>query len=170
VHVWKRAAVAFWRKGDKRARHDALSANGCVVSAEFDVSGCLAGRSPRTDAARPELTQIERYADAVARDPRFDKVSVRWNFWLVGTKMNEFVAGRASQPHLPPGVVSQPLDGRVTIHVKTWSQILDDCEQRLKSVREKLDYRSARDAGVEYLRQRHEKYLPGVLRAASKNP
>jgi hypothetical protein len=55
--------------------------------------------------------------------------------------MSEYVQGQASQPYLPPGVVSRPLDGRVTIWVKTWSQILDDCEHRLKFVKEKLDYR-----------------------------
>jgi hypothetical protein len=37
-------------------------------------------------------------------------------------------------------------------HVLTW-MVTRHCEQRLKFVREKLDYRSTRDAGVEYLRR-----------------
>jgi Histidine kinase-, DNA gyrase B-, and HSP90-like ATPase len=123
-------------------------------------------KRPSLKLGHEELTQISRYADAVARDARFNKVDVRWNFWLIGTEMSEYVQGQASQPHLPPGVVSRPLDGRVTIWVKTWSQILDDCEHRLKFVKEKLDYRSSRDAGVEYLRQQHEKYLPEALRSS----
>jgi hypothetical protein len=36
---------------------------------------------------------------------------------------------------------------------------------RAAFVREKLDYRSTRDAGVEYLRLRHEEFLPEALRA-----
>jgi hypothetical protein len=124
-------------------------------------------KRPSLTLGHEEVTQIERYAQAVARDPRFDKVNVRWNFWLVGTSMDDFVAGRATQAHLPSGVVSQPLDGRVTVRVKTWSQILDDCEQRLKYVRERLAYRSTRDAGVEYLRLHHQKFLPELLRSAS---
>lgn len=60
--------------------------------------------------------------------------------------------------------MSRPLDGRVTIWAKTWSQIIDDCEHRLRFVQEKLDYRSTQDAGVTYLRRQHEKYLPEALR------
>ena len=87
-----------------------------------------------------------------------------WNFWLIGTDADGFVRGQASQPHLPPGVVSRPLDGRVTVWVKTWSEIIDDCEQHLKFVRERLDYRSTRDPGVEnYLRLQHDRYLPEEL-------
>ena len=124
-------------------------------------------KRPSKRLGHEELTQISRYADAVARDRRFNKVNVRWNFWLVGTEMDEYVQGQASQPHLPPGVVSRPLDGRVTIWAKTWSQIIDDSDQRLKFVKERLDYRSTRDAGVEYLRRQHEKYLPEALRSAA---
>ena len=79
-------------------------------------------KRPSLRLGHDELTQISRYADAVARDPRFNKVEVRWNFWLIGTEMNDYVQGQASQPHLPPGVVSQPLGGRVTIWAKTWSR------------------------------------------------
>ena len=92
-------------------------------------------KRPSTKPGPEELTQISEYADAVARDPRFNKLDVRWNFWLVSTEMNEYVKGQASQPNLPPGVVSQPLDGRVTIWAKTWSEIIDACEHRLKFVR-----------------------------------
>lgn len=111
-----------------------------------------------------ELTQIQRYADAVSQDSRFDKLNVSWNFWLVGAKMDSFVAGQARQPDLPPGVVSRPHNGRVTVWAKTWSDIIDDCEQRLKFVQEKLDYQSSRDAGVAYLREEHDRHLPAVLK------
>jgi hypothetical protein len=121
-------------------------------------------KRPSVKLGPDELTQIQRYADAVARDPRFDKLSVRWNFWLVSTEMDEYVRGQANQSNLPPGVVSQPLDGRVTIWAKTWSEVIDLCEHRLKFVREKLDYRSTQDAGVEYLRAQHEQYLPKTPR------
>jgi Histidine kinase-, DNA gyrase B-, and HSP90-like ATPase len=121
-------------------------------------------KRPSVKLGADELTQIEQYADAVARDARFNKLDVRWNFWLVGTEMNEFVQGRASQPNLPPGVVSRPLEGRVTVWAKTWSEVIDSCEHRLKFVKEKLDHKSTRDAGVEYLRRQHEQYLPKTPR------
>ncbi len=120
-------------------------------------------KRPSVTLGSEELTQLSRYAHAVARDPQFDKVDVRWNFWLIGTAMDDYVESEANQPNLPPGVVSRPLGGRVTIWAKTWSQIIDDCRQRLKFVQEQLAYRSSRDAGVEYLRERHRQYLPATL-------
>ena len=50
------------------------------------------------------------------------------------------------------------------------SQIIDHCEQRLKFVRDKLDYRSTHDAGVKQLRLEHEKYLPEALREEISTP
>lgn len=47
-----------------------------------------------------ELTPLSQYALAVAGDRRFDKVDVR-RIWLVGTEMDEYVAGQARQP-VPP--------------------------------------------------------------------
>ena len=82
---------------------------------------------------------------------------------VVSTEMDECVRGQANQSNLPPGVVSQPLDGRVTTWATTWSEVIDLCEPRLKFVRE-LDYRSTQDAGVEYLRAKHEQYLPKTPR------
>jgi hypothetical protein len=111
-----------------------------------------------------ELTQVSEYALAVATDPRFDNVDVRWNFWLVGTEMNDYVAGQARQPNRSPGIVSEPLGGRVTIWAKTWAEILAECDHRLKFVRERLEYRTTTDAGVAYLRQKHAEYLPEALR------
>lgn len=112
-----------------------------------------------------DLTQISRYAMAVARDPRFDKLDVRWDFWLIGVDMDDYVRGQSTQSHLPPGVASQPLDGRVTIWVKTWSEVLDDCQQRLKYVKERLEVQSTTDAGVDYLRRTHAARLPAAVLA-----
>ena len=110
-----------------------------------------------------DLTQISRYAMAVAQDPRFDKLDVRWDFWLIGVEMDGYVRGQSTQSHLPPGVASQPLDGRVTVWVKTWSEILDDCQQRLKYVKERLEVQSTTDAGVDYLRRTHAARLPSAV-------
>lgn len=124
-------------------------------------------KRPSVILGHDELTQILRYADAVARDARFDKTDVSWNFWLIGTGINDYVQGQATQPHLPPGVVSRPLDGRVTVWAKTWAQVIDDAEHRLKFVREKLSYRSTQDHGVAYLREQHSKFLPASVAASA---
>jgi hypothetical protein len=50
-------------------------------------------KRPSLRLGHDELTQVSRYADAIARDARFNKVDVRWNFWLIGTEMNDYVQG-----------------------------------------------------------------------------
>lgn len=125
-------------------------------------------KRPKVILGHEELTQISRYALAVANDPRFDNLNVTWNFWLLGVEMDDYVRGQAKQSHLPPGVVSQPLDGRVTVWVKTWSQVLDDCRQRLKFVSERLEIQSTTDSGVDFLRRAHAERLPvSVLQGVS---
>lgn len=124
-------------------------------------------KRPSLHLGYKELTQIQRYATAVAEDERFDTLNVQWNFWLVGTSMDSFVRAQARQLDTPVGVVSRPLQGRVTVWAKTWSEIIDDCQQRLKFVEEKLAYKSTRDAGVEYLRREHDRFLPDILRDQS---
>jgi hypothetical protein len=121
-------------------------------------------KRPSIRLGAAELSQITQYADAVAQDPRFLNMNVTWNFWLVGTEMDGYVQGQANQAHRPPGMVSTPHGGRVTVWAKTWSQIIDDCRQRLKFVQNNLAYRSSREAGVEYLRRQHERFLPDLLK------
>lgn len=120
-------------------------------------------KRPKLVLGAEELTQISRYAVAVANDPRFDKLNARWDFWLLGVEMDEYVQGQALQSNLTPGVVSRPLDGRVTVWVKTWSQVIDDCKQRLKFVSERLEIQSTTDSGVDYLRRAHAQRLPASV-------
>jgi hypothetical protein len=67
----------------------------------------------------------------------------------------------AAQVGRPPGVVFQGQG--ICVWAKTWSQVIDDCRQRLKFVEANLEIQSTRDAAVDYLRQTYERFLPKTL-------
>jgi len=52
----------------------------------------------------------------------------------------------------------------IWIWVKTWGQIIQECEARLQFVKERLDYDPSHQAGLEYIRKAHSAYLPTILR------
>lgn len=123
-------------------------------------------KRPNVTLGAEELTQIERYAYAVAHDQRFDKTNVEWDFVLVGNDWDSFAEQRAHQTGKPPGLISES-EG-VRVWVKTWAQVLAENEHRLKFVQESLEYAPTRDHALDYLRETHSKYLPSALRATSE--
>ena len=118
-------------------------------------------KRPNVKLGSNELTQIERYALAVTRDPRFDKTEVEWDFLLIGNEWDELAEQRASQTGKPAGQISESQGVRVW--VKTWGQLFAENEHRLKFVQESLEYAPTRDQALEYLRKTHSKYLPPPL-------
>jgi hypothetical protein len=117
-------------------------------------------KRPSVTIGSAELQQVKDYAIAVARDPRFDKTDVEWDFVAVSTELGGTVIEDASQPQLPPGQVASYLDGRVRVWAKTWGQIIDDAEHRLKFVRRHLDYDPSAQDAFKYLRAKHAAYVP----------
>ena len=80
------------------------------------------------------------------------------DFWIVSNELTEYANRRSHQPRLPVGVIHQ--ENNITIWVRSWGQIVEDCRRRLRFVQENLNYRSTRDQAIEYLRSTHERYLP----------
>ena len=52
-------------------------------------------KRPKAIIGSDEISQIEKYALAVARDERFNSASVNWEFWLVGNDMDEYAIGQS---------------------------------------------------------------------------
>ena len=46
---------------------------------------------------------------------------------------------------------------------KTWNQIINECNARLKFFQEKLNYKTDGDSAFAYLRKTYAKYLPDCL-------
>ncbi|HEX6681095.1 MAG TPA: ATP-binding protein [Gaiellaceae bacterium] len=120
-------------------------------------------KRPSTKVGKTEIVQIEEYAFAVQADERFSKTDTTWTFWIVSNEFDSYAERRAQQQHLPSGVIHDG-DG-IRIWAKTWAEVIEDCNQRLKFVQSNLDYRSTRDHAVEYLRDTYRQFLPGLLGA-----
>jgi len=118
-------------------------------------------KRPSVRLTSKELTQIEEYALAVMRDERFNKPNVKWDFWLIGNSLDEFVESRRNQVGFPFGYVQ--MTERKSVQVRTWSEVINGARHRLKFVERNLDYRADHADGVEYLRETHARYLPKSL-------
>ena len=118
-------------------------------------------KAPAVKIGPKELQQIKTYAFAIVADERFDKTDVRWDFVLVSNELDAYAEMERNQSDREDGLLWH--DERTRIWVKTWAEIIAECDHRLKYVRKALDFAPTQDAAIEYLRQTHQKYLPDVL-------
>ena len=112
--------------------------------------------------------QIISYARAVANDERFDKSATAWDFWLISNRLDEELLGKANQPNRPSGLLYEPRNLPIKVWAKSWTQIIGECESRLKFFRERLEYNASRADGINYLKAAYEKYLPKSILADKK--
>ena len=141
-----------------------------IVDLMFSRNIQLAGAEDRehlvVELKRPNVkidtavtAQIESYAFAVADDERFRSVPAKWVFWAVSNDMDAVVTRKVSQRDRARGILFQDEEQRITIWVKTWSQVINDCKARLRFFEEKLNYTPDRDSSLEHLSSTYEKYL-----------
>jgi hypothetical protein len=149
------------REDDSRGIVDVMLAKAIQMSVQQHEHLIVELKRPSVKIGAEQLTQIERYATAVARDERFSKTITNWSFWIVSNEMDDHAEMMAAQVGRPPGVVFQGQG--ICVWAKTWSQVIDDCRQRLKFVEANLEIQSTRDAAVDYLRQTYERFLPKTL-------
>lgn len=100
-----------------------------------------------------EFSQISSYAEAVMSDDRFRDPAVTWDFWLVGNAVDNALRQLAHQLDRIPGcAVSAP---RFRIMVKTWGEIIEDCQERLRFHSAQLEYQSSTEHAMDYLVRNH---------------
>ena len=97
------------------------------------------------------LSQIKSYAFAIAEDERFRDVHTRWSFWLVSNDMTGSVRRQSNLKNLPPGCAYEDVGAHIQVWVRTWSELLCDCEGRLTFFQEQLQFRADRDDALKYL-------------------
>ena len=145
-----------------------------IVDLMFSRNIQLAGSEDRehliVELKRPEvkidaaaLTQLETYAFAVASDPRFKSVPAKWVFWAISSDLDSYADRKANQLNMPRGMTFQSADPSITIWVKTWSQLINECRSRLKFFAEKLNYAPDRDSSMEHLKTTYSKYLADLF-------
>lgn len=98
------------------------------------------------------ISQIKRYAQAVAADPRFKDSAVEWDFLAVSNELSEGAKLDATQPNRPPGLLIEYGNPAVRVWAKTWGQIIQEAEGRLTFYRRRLDYQANEANALKYLR------------------
>lgn len=106
------------------------------------------------------LSQIKRYAAAVAGDERFRAVPARWTFMAVSNTFEELAEKEANQRGRPPGMVYDDAQQNITVWAKTWSEIINDARTRLRFVNKHLAYEASRESSTAYLQKTHAKFIP----------
>lgn len=106
------------------------------------------------------LTQIKKYAIAVAGDERFTSIPSNWTFIAVSNEFDSFAESEANQKDKPKGLVSDNPKLNFQVWIKTWSEIINNARARLRFVNELLAYQADNDSAKEYLDRTHAKYIP----------
>ncbi len=106
------------------------------------------------------ITQLKKYAMAVARDERFNGVPARWKFVAISNEMNDFAKDDANQRDKPSGQVWSSPDGHITVWTREWAEIINTARSRLDFVNQSLSYEANRESAREYLTKAHAKFIP----------
>ncbi|MEU4558892.1 hypothetical protein AB0F72_10905 [Actinoplanes sp. NPDC023936] len=122
-------------------------------------------KAPDIVVGHKEINQIEDYAFAVISDPQFADVRVEWDFWLATTDMADVAKAKTRSTNLPPGCIGQYTEGAATVRVwvRCWSQIIDDCRDRLKYFQEQFEHDPTVEHAREYLAAHHSGLIPDAL-------
>lgn len=126
-------------------------------------------KRPRVPIGSGEADQIESYANAVAYDPRFRDSKTKWVFWVVSTDITDTIRRRASQRDRAKGILYQSDDAPIiTIWVKSWAEIIEDAQARMRFFQEKLGYTPDRDTSLEHLRVTYNKHVGELIASTLK--
>ncbi|NKK87531.1 hypothetical protein GFL80_25545 [Rhizobium leguminosarum bv. viciae] len=93
-------------------------------------------KRPSLKVTRKEIDQLEDYVRALIQQPDFATTATTWNFYLVTTEYDDFVKERVTQKDRPVGLFLDKDNHKVW--VKTWADIVRDCEGRLNFIQERL--------------------------------
>lgn len=116
------------------------------------------------------ISQVRKYALAVAADDRFRGAKVKWRVWAVSNRLSESVRLDARQKDKPIGLLKDYEDPPLQIWAKPWGEILEDCRNRLKFFKDQLDYVPGQESALDYLRGVNPAFLPESLRTRQPSP
>lgn len=119
-------------------------------------------KRPSLKIGRKELDQLEDYVNAIKAQPEYNDTSNTWTFFLVTGEYDDTVKGRITQSGRPVGLFIE--QGGVTVWVKTWAQIVRDCEARLHFIAEKLQV----EVSGEEIESRIALLKSSILKTTSK--
>ena len=109
------------------------------------------------------IQQTRSYARAIANDERFKGTNTKWTFIALSNDLDETVHEDARQPDKPAGLVFTDPNGKYTIWVRRWAEVIDDAQSRLSFFKEKFAIELAEGTGLDHMRKTYAKYLPAEV-------
>ncbi len=93
-------------------------------------------KRPSLTIGRKEADQLEDYVNAIRAQPDFINTSTFWNFYLITGEYDDTVKERITQDDRAAGILLKKETH--VVWVKTWSEIIRECEARLHFIADKL--------------------------------
>ena len=119
-------------------------------------------KRPSVTLGKPELDQIEAYANAITDDIQFNQLDVTWTFWLIGKDYNTYIERKLQTPGHPRGCAL--IAPKYRVFVRSWAEVLGDAEHRHQYLKDALAATSDEDAGLDYLNRVHQDLIPDVFK------
>ena len=116
-------------------------------------------KAPRVVLGSEEITQIEKYAFAVADDERFSKDKVSWKFVLIGNSWDKFAERKATEKERPFGCIGD--HENLTIWLYQWSDVIHEARSRYNFFSEHLEIETSSSEGVRYLQEKYNHLMAG---------
>lgn len=103
-------------------------------------------KRPSLAIGTKETDQLEKYVNAIRTQPDFTATDTFWNFYLVTGEYDETVGERITQSGRPVGLLLEKPTHKVW--VKTWGEVVRECEARLHFISDKLQI-EVKDSEIE---------------------
>jgi hypothetical protein len=104
-----------------------------------------------------EYGQLNNYATAITSHPQVAANANVWDFWLVGTDVDDAIKNLWNDPNRPGLVFNGPLH---RLWVVTWAMLLDQSNRRLAAFRNQLEIEPTEQTGRAYLQRVHAEFIP----------
>jgi hypothetical protein len=121
-------------------------------------------KKPSIVIGRKELDQLEDYVNSMLRQPDFINTSTFWNFYLVSSEYDDVVRERITQKERSVGLFLDKPNHKVW--VKSWAELIRDCESRLDFVQEKLRI----EVSAEEIEDRIAQLKSSILKVGEEKP
>jgi hypothetical protein len=102
--------------------------------------------------------------NAIVSQPDFVDTSTSWNFYLVTSEYDRVVRERVTQAQRPVGLFIEKSNHKVW--VKTWAQLVRECESRLDFIQSKLQI----EVSNEEISKRIEQLKSSILKFDAEGP
>ena len=119
-------------------------------------------KRPTVKAGEEIVSQVKKYARALAADPRWADTNTKWTFWAVTYELDSFGQDEVNQADRSRGRID--VGKNHVVWLRTWGTLLEECRARMEFLREALEIETEQEAGVRHLQQDYSDSMPAIVR------